>query len=320
LRVHNRKRMFPSFSVTIAGAAGPAARAARSSAASGGPARRILDRPVYLPHIPRHGSMTEQVELCFPARGRYSQEGFEVSTRFPFSLLRKSCRIAARQEVLVLPDIEPTEEFYEILPLIRGELESFFKGRGHDLYAIRDYQEGDSARHLDWKASAKALQLKVREFTREDERRVTLVFDAELAGNAGGISRALRRPKNGPEGHESSLAQFEKAVHFCACLAWHFYEIDAQMRFVTQGLETPMARAAAVVYRALEALALVEPQWPGEREGAGPDEGRESISSALLAQLAGREPGFNIIVTGRPRGSIPTSLWESSYMVFADSL
>ncbi len=355
LQVHNGKWMFPSFSVTISGAAAeePARRArqvrqvpvwsrtrqflrrltgeradgsalaepgrARATAAQHADcARRILDDPVYLPYIPRHASVTEHVELCFLRRGRYAQAGFEVSTRFPFSLLRKTCRIAARQEILVLPDVEPTEEFYEILPLIRGELESFFKGRGHDLYAIRDYQERDSARHLDWKASAKALELKVREFTREDERRVTLVFDADLPGSGGVLTAAVRRTeRSGPSNDEKSVAQFEKAVNFCACLAWHFYEIDAQMRFVTQGLETPMAPAAEVVYPALEALALVEPNWPDLH---GPGETHDGAGSALLAQLAAGEPGFNIVLTSRARGSIPTSLWESSYMVFADSL
>jgi len=356
LQVYNGKWMFPSFSVTISGAPAEPARRTRqlrqaplrsrtrqflrrvtgrrragSAVAESGRARaaalqradygrRILDDPVYLPYIPRHASVTEHVELCFLRRGRYAQDGFEVSTRFPFSLLRKTRRIAVRQEILVLPDVEPTEEFYEILPLIRGELESFFKGRGHDLYAIRDYQESDSARHLDWKASAKALELKVREFTREDERRVTLVFDAEWPGS-GGVPVATFRRTGSSDG--KSLAQFEKAVNFCACLAWHFYEIDAQMRFVTQGFETPMAPAAEVVYPALQALALVEPNWSDKSNDPNKDghgEVTTAARSALLVQLAASEPGFNIVLTSRPRGSIPTSLWESSYMVFADSL
>ena len=30
--------------------------------------------------------------------------------------------------------------------------------------------------------------------------------------------------------------------------------------------------------------------------------------------------GFNIILTSQPRGSIPTSLWGTSYLIFIDSL
>lgn len=292
LELRNLKWFFPSFSVTITAAE----KALNPRAGKKSPAdRQILEQPVYVPFVPRRSSVTERVELTFPRRGRYTQEGFRVSTKFPFGFLRKTRDIPARHEILVLPSVEPTEEFYEILPLLSGEVESFYKGRGHDLYAIRDYQEDDSARHVDWKATAKAQSLKVREFTREEERRVVLVFDSRLPNDA---------PK--------TLEKFEKAVIFCACLAWHFYEIDAQMQFVSKAFESSMSPAREVIYPALETLALIEP-----RIGFGP----EAVSGeSLLARVSAAAPGFHIILTSQPRGSIPTSLWGSSYLVFIDSL
>ena len=287
LTVSNLKWLFPSFSVTVS--ARDAERKKRKKSLGPRP-RQILDAPVYVPYIPHRSSVTQHVELTFPRRGRYTQEGFRVSSKFPFGFLRKSHEVPTKQEILVLPNIQPTEEFYEILPLIGGEIESFYKGRGNDLYAIRDYQEGDSARHVDWKATAKAQAVKVREFTREDERRLLLVLDARL-----------------PRADSSLLAQFEKAVTFCACLAWHFFEIDAQMQFLTDGLETPMAPSREIIYPALEALALIEPIT-----GASTPSLLPAVASALRA--------FNIIITAQPRGSIPTSLWGSSYLVFIDSL
>jgi uncharacterized protein (DUF58 family) len=287
LTVSNLKWIFPSFSVTVS--ARDAERKKRKKSLGPRP-RQILDAPVYVPYIPHRSSVTQHVEITFPRRGRYTQEGFRVSSKFPFGFLRKSHEVPTKQEILVLPNIQPTEEFYEILPLIGGEIESFYKGQGSDLYAIRDYQEGDSARHVDWKASAKAQAVKVREFTREDERHLLLVFDARWPGA------------------ESSLpAQFEKAVNFCACLAWHFYEIDAQMQFLTDGFETPMAPAQEIIYPTLEALALIEPII--------------GVSTpSLLVAVASAPRAFNIIITAQPRGSIPTSLWGSSYLVFIDSL
>jgi uncharacterized protein (DUF58 family) len=287
LTVSNLKWVFPSFSVTVS--ARDAERKKRKKR-SGRPPRQILDAPVYVPYIPHRSSVTQHVELTFPRRGRYAQEGFRVSSKFPFGFLRKSHDVPTKQEILVLPNIQPTEEFYEILPLIGGEIESFYKGQGSDLYAIRDYQEGDSARHVDWKASAKAQAVKVREFTREDERRLLLVFDARL-----------------PRPESSRRAQFEKAVTFCACLAWHFYEIDAQMQFLTDGFETPMSPSQEIIYPALEALALIEPII--------------GVSTpSLLSAIASAPRAFNIIITAQPRGSIPTSLWGSSYLIFMDSL
>jgi uncharacterized protein (DUF58 family) len=285
LTVSNLKWVFPSFSLTVAARDGERKKRKKSL----GP-RQILDAPVYVPYIPRRSSITQHVEITFPRRGRYTQEGFRVSSKFPFGFLRKSHEVPTKQEILVLPNIQPTEEFYEILPLIGGEIESFYKGQSSDLYAIRDYQEGDSARHVDWKATAKAQAVKVREFTREDERRLLLVFDGRL-----------------PRAESSLLAQFEKAVTFCACLAWHFYEIDAQMQFLTDGLETPMAPSGEIIYPVLEALALVEPII--------------GVSApSLLSAVASAPRAFNIILTAQPRGSIPTSLWGCSYLIFIDSL
>ncbi len=288
LTVQNLKWMFPSFSLTLS-AREPKKK--RGKASSMPKTRHILDAPVYVPYIPHRAAVTQHVELTFPRRGRYTQEGFRISTRFPFGLVVKAHEVAGSQEILVLPNVQPTEEFYEILPLIGGEIESFYKGRGHDLYAIRDYNESDSGRHVDWKATAKAQQLKVREYTREDERRLVLVFDASL-----------------PRADANTLEQFEKGVNFCACLAWHFYEIDAQMQFIADGFETLMAPAGEIVYPVLESLALAEPKT------------RDDSMEDLQKRLASASPGFHIIVTNRAQGSIPTHLWGNSYLVFMDRL
>lgn len=287
LTLRNLKWLSPSFSVAVVAQDTGAKKRGKKAPP---PARRILEEPVYIPYIPRRSSVTQHVELTFPRRGRYTQEGFRVSTKFPFGFLRKTREVPARHEILVLPSIKPTEEFYEILPLVSGEVESSFKGRGHDLYSIRDYQESDSARHVDWKATAKAQALKVREFTREDERRLVLVFDSRV-----------------PKADEQTLQKFERAVSFCACLAWHFYEIDAHMQFLSEGFESAMAPAREIIYPALESLALVEPTQGLDPQG-------------LLARISSAERGFHIILTSQPRGSVPTSLWGSSYLIFIDSL
>jgi uncharacterized protein (DUF58 family) len=286
LTFHNSKRFAPSFAVTLTNAPARRRRPFSSPAHEG---REILAHPVHWDHVPRQSSRLRQLELTFPRRGRYAQNGLRLATRFPFGLLVKARIAPLRQEVLVLPAIEPTEEFYEVLPLVSGEVESLAKGRGHDLYAIRDYRESDSARHVDWKATARTHQLKVREFTREDERRVVLVFDPRL-----------------PDASALHLAHFEKAVELCACLAWHFSEIDAEMQFVTEGFGTRLERASEVLYPALEALALIEPHFDRER--------------GLLERLSAGPPGFRIVLTSQPRGSIPTPLWSTSYVIFFDSL
>ncbi len=192
-------------------------------------------------------------------------------------------------EVLVYPSVAPSDEFYEILPLVTGELESFVRGRGHDLYAIRDYQSSDSARHVDWKASARTGSLQVREFAREDERRVLLALDPAI-------------PANGkPE--EWRDAVFERGIALCASLAWHFYEINSMLAFRCGAFELPIAPAGENIYPVLRHLATATP--------TGSD-------SSILDELVDMTQAFKIILTAQPRGSIPTSLWSTSYIAFLE--
>jgi len=285
----NHKRTLPSFSLRLV------SETKKTKRASGGSAN-ILTRPVYFPYLPRRQPAQQNVELCFPRRGVYRQDALGLQTRFPFGFLEKTRAVESHVEALVYPPVEPTEEFYEILPLVSGELESYMRGRGHDLYSIRDYQTTDSARHVDWKVTAKRGVLQVREFAREDERRVLLVLDpfaatGELAGSGPGAALGD--------------AAFERGVTLCASLAWHFYEIDSVLAYRCAGFETPMAPAGEIIYDILGHLATVAPSVP-------------AAGSSFLDELASAPQVFKIILTRQPRGSIPTSLWNSSYIIFLD--
>src|SRR5438552_1877492 len=149
------------------------------------------------------------------------------------------------------------------------------RGRGHDVVLIREHAPGDSARHVDWKATAKTGVLKVREFTREDERKLRIVFDNPAPGAV-------------------SEAAYEASVSLAASLAWHFAQSDAQLSFAGQSYG-----GSEDVYDFLSHLATVTP----------PD------GASLLDDLAVSDD-YNVILTARPQGSIPTRLWACSYFLF----
>jgi uncharacterized protein (DUF58 family) len=256
---------------------------------SGDPRRRILRRPIYFPFLPGGGAVSRTVDLEFPRRGLYRENGFALSTRFPFGFLEKTLRIPVRRDLWVYPAVTPTEEFYEILPLLSGELEAFQKGRGHDLYSIRDMQPTDSARHVDWKASARTLIPKVREFAREDERRLRLILDRRIGRQSSGGRRAL----------------FESAVEFCACLAWHFHESEAQLQFQCGDFESRPARGGEQIYDVLKFLAAVEPSF------------EEPLSPLAFGA---DENVFQIVCTALSRGSVPTAAWSRLYFIFFEAL
>jgi len=235
----------------------------------------ILRSPAYFPYLPARGEATADLQLRFERRGRYQQAGFGLSTRFPFAFLIKTRRVPLSREVVVFPPVEPPDEFFEILPLISGEFESFVRGRGYDLYRIREYMPEDTARHVDWKATAKSGSLKVREFSREDERKLRIVFD-------------------NPEPGALSPENYEKAVALAASLGWHFVHENAEVSFAAQRYG-----GDPDIYQFLAHLAVVEPV-------AGP---------SIIGDMRASDE-YQIIVTSRPHGTIPTSLWARSYFVF----
>jgi uncharacterized protein (DUF58 family) len=137
----------------------------------------------------------------------------------------------------------------------------------------------DSARHVDWKATAKSMSLKVREFTREDERKLRIVFDNPARGVV-------------------AEAAYERAVALAASLGWHFAEEPTELSFAAPGYG-----GSDDIYEFLRYLALVEPR-------AGQPSGKSMLDHLEVTD------DYNVILTARPRGSIPTRLWTCSYFVF----
>ncbi len=284
IELENEKLTLPSFSLRV-----------EAVTAKNSPAAALLETPVYFPYLAKRGRVQQTVPISFPARGVYRQDAFRIVTRFPFGFLQKAHRVELRTEAFVYPSVAPTREFFEILPGLEGAMESLAKGRGQDLYALRDYVPTDSARHVHWKASARLGSLMVREFTREDERRVLLVLDPHI-------------PTPTPGEFPQIVAdRFERAVTLCAGVAWHFFERNALLQFRTAGLETPLAPAEENIFAILRHLALAQP-LPADPQ------------HVLLTNLAASPELFKIIVTSQPHGSIPVSLWHTSYVIFLEDL
>lgn len=298
--VRNKKRWLPSFSLSLVSLKRPKpARRWRwvrtkfafppkapwvrlpdwklGRAAQKEPLPEIFQGALYFPYIRPNGEAAADLRLCFDRRGLYQQDKFGLSTRFPFAFFAKTRRVPLAREIIVYPSVDPPNELFEVLPLLTGEFEVFARGRGSDLYRIREHMPGDSARHVDWKATAKSGSLKVREFSREDERRLRIVFD---------------NPQEGAVGERA----YENAVTLIASLAWHFSTENTELSFVSPGYE-----GGTDVYQFLRYLALVRP-------GAG----EFRLEGLPISD------DYNVIVTTRPRGTIPTALWACSYFVFVE--
>ena len=236
---------------------------------------QLFDKPVYFTFVPARTTAEAQVELMFPRRGRYSQDEFILATRFPFSFLTKSRKIKLSRELVVYPALLESDDFLDVLPMVTGEFASFMRGRGTELYLIREHTPEDPVRFVDWKASAKTGALKVREFTREDERRLRIVFDNPA-----------------PEAVSSSA--YELAVSMAASLAGHFAGENIELSYAAFGY-----RGGPDLHDFWNYLALVQPV-----------QGESVLDSLPVSD------DYNIVITARRPGSIPTALWSSSYVIY----
>jgi uncharacterized protein (DUF58 family) len=237
---------------------------------------RILTRPVYFTYVAAQNTAGTELEVSFPRRGHYSQEGFSIATRFPFSFLIKSRKVVLERDLIVYPPLLEPDDFLDVLPMITGDFVSFMRGRGTELYRIREATPQDPGRFVDWKATAKTGQLKVREFTREDERRLRLVFD-------------------NPEPGRVSSPAYEHAVSLAASLACHFNSENIDLSYAGSCYDGGLHLADFLRY-----LATIQP---------------DSRDPQFLDALPVSQD-YNVILTSRKPGSLPSALWHSSYVIY----
>jgi uncharacterized protein (DUF58 family) len=221
LAIRNVKRWMPSFSIHVSG-----------SGESG------LSDSVYFPVVPGRSRIEEPVELFFAHRGSYKENTFRFATLFPFGFTERRISVLVRRDVLVYPCLDPQPGFEELLISLQGEIASFYRGLGNDFYRIRPYEALESARHVDWKATAHTGALQVREFAREQEQVVVFFLDLDV-----------------PQGRE---AWFEQAIECCAFLAWNIHRRGARLRFRTQTVDIHIPEEADV-YAMLKYLSVVVP-------------------------------------------------------------
>ena len=127
-------------------------------------------------YIPAHKAA--RVTLRFPARqrGEHCVETLCLTSAYPLGFIRFLKKIASSQTYIVYP--KPAGEVR--LPssfVVRHDgrpLTEF--GEGDDFAGVRPYVQGESQRHIDWRAVARGQSLMTKQFTAEEEGVVYLDF------------------------------------------------------------------------------------------------------------------------------------------------
>ena len=226
-RVANGKRWLPSYSVTL-----------RSGA-----------RRLYVDRLAAGEEVLLTWESTFPARGRTRLPGVQVTTRFPFGLFVKAGRPLLEEEVIVFPAVRPVGDAERRRPTGSSGRALHRRGRGHDLYNLREYRTGDDRRLIHWRSTARAGTLIVRELEAETAAATRIVLVGDGRRDAGRLEAALSE---------------------AASLAVRLIAAGAAVELAGAGVDVPSGRGRAQQRRLLTALALYDPRGAGPRSGRRP--------------------------------------------------
>ncbi len=267
----NRKRIFPAFSV-VAKVRGTerersiadvelkailprwiAERIGRATVV-----RRTLSHFVY---VGQDQTVEAKTDHVFPHRGRLMIKDFELSTNFPFGFFNHRRRLPARTtELIVFPRHIPFTHRLDEMPLDAGKIVANKRGTGLDLLALRDYRPNDDLRSIDWKATARAQMLTVREFAADDDRRMTVILDVCLPKNAQKMP-TLREKLDAEQTGKGVIAseQFERGVRLAAAIISRFADENASIRLVIGSSVGEFGTGRGHLSEGLRRLAVADP-------------------------------------------------------------
>lgn len=207
-------------------------------------------------------------QLPTSTRGIITLGPLVVETRDPLGVARTESVIADVDHVAVAP----RTYLLEMPTLGKGTLGRHLLVQARRLgpgefHGLRDYIDGDEPRSIDWKASARSVDLLVKEHTVEGIRRCTVVFDAQ-------------------PGSYLDESGFERGVTAAASLVHSSEQAGLTTRFVTcGGIDLRGPETAA---NTLRVLASIQPS--DEPLGA-------------LDRDPGEGVGLLLVVTGSRRGA-----------------
>lgn len=221
LEIRNSKRRLPSYSFT-----------AEEVGVEG-----LRTEPAYLIKLDGMEKTVRVSRYTFEKRGVMRLRGLVFKTRFPFGLFIKGRAVPAKEEVLVYPRVGPVEPG-KIAETIREDAKAVQKkGAGSQLYGLRDYIGFDDSRHIHWKASARRGRLLTKEFEKEKEETVLIVFD----------------------NFDGDPLLFEDTVDEAASLAHHYVERGFGVGMRTLSWEIPVKTGVLHLHRILQSLATIAP-------------------------------------------------------------
>ena len=131
----------------------------------------------------RHGRrLSVRYVLRSLPRGRYVFQDGRVEVADPFGLQRAAVELPAGGALLVYPRLVELKRLFSDAGAIAhaGQRLLLRRPAGFDLHSVREYEHGDSLRHVHWRSTARRGQLMVKELEDAPRDEIAVLLDAEL--------------------------------------------------------------------------------------------------------------------------------------------
>lgn len=127
------------------------------------------------------------------SRGGYEFGNISVRFRSTLGFFWRDCTISAAHYVKVYPDLKALQELSVRLAHSSelGEMKARKRGQGTDFSSLREYVNGDDARSIDWKATARRDRPVIRVYEVDKEQTLMVLVDAGrmMVSDLEGLSR-----------------------------------------------------------------------------------------------------------------------------------
>lgn len=230
LKATNHKKRFSSYSLRISLLPGRES----SFAAEEEPA-------MYLFHLPAGKSLEKSVMIRACKRGYLQFRRCQVATSFPFGFFIKFkfIKLSNDCESIVFPEIHPVH-----LPdpsSASNEEQGIIRHDGEEIYALKEYREGDPLSAVHWKSSAKTGDLRIKEFSSGGKQSFTIFLNLEDAQTGTPVENTL----------------MEQRVSEAASLAYHLIRRGDEVSLKTPGHQIPSVNAPQHLEEIMTFLAFV---------------------------------------------------------------
>lgn len=181
-QLHNAKRFWPSFSVTMAELDGASGFRRQPQA--------------YMLHAAAGMTAIVPTEVVPRMRGRHTFDRYQVSTSFPFGFIKRAMLRRQHDTLVVFPALAQVDR--QVLRLCRSAESSGptmrpRRGGTDEFFGVKEFREGENPRHIYWRRSARTGQLVVREMTQVAPPRLLVLVDTHVpdADAAEAIERVI---------------------------------------------------------------------------------------------------------------------------------